>query len=114
MTHVDLARRFPPGFVWGTATASYQVEGGATADGRGPSIWDTFSHTPGKVRDGDTGDIACDHYHRWPEDIALMRELGIKAYRLSMAWSRVLPAGVSDANREAFYLGNAKKLYGIA
>ena len=72
----QLARRFPPDFVWGTATAAYQIEGAANEDGRGPSIWDTFSHTPGKVRDGDTGDVAADHYHRWPEDIALMRQLG--------------------------------------
>jgi beta-glucosidase len=98
VTAIDLARRFPSGFLWGTATAAYQIEGGATADGRGPSIWDTFSHTPGKVRDGDTGDVACDHYHRWPEDVALMRDLGVNAYRLSMAWSRVLPAGTGQVN----------------
>jgi beta-glucosidase len=94
----QLAHRFPPEFVWGTATAAYQIEGAANEDGRGPSIWDTFSHTPGKVRDGDTGDVAADHYHRWPEDIALMRQLGVNAYRLSIAWSRVLPSGTGPVN----------------
>ena len=72
-----LARRFPPGFVFGAASSAYQIEGAADEDGRGPSIWDTFSHTPGRTRNGETGDVACDHYHRWQDDIALMRELGI-------------------------------------
>ncbi|HLU59364.1 MAG TPA: GH1 family beta-glucosidase [Pseudonocardia sp.] len=84
---------FPDGFVWGTATAAYQIEGAATEDGRGASIWDTFSHTPGAVRDGDTGDVACDHYHRYREDVGLMRELGIGAYRFSLAWPRLQPQG---------------------
>ena len=77
--------RFPEGFLWGTATASYQVEGAVNEDGRGLSIWDTFSHTPGKVYRGDTGDRACDHYHRLEEDLDLMGALGLKAYRFSIA-----------------------------
>jgi beta-glucosidase len=93
-----LAQRFPPDFLWGTATAAYQIEGGATDDGRGESIWDRFSHTPGKTHAGDTGDVACDHYHRWGEDVALMRELGVSAYRLSIAWSRILPRGAGAIN----------------
>ena len=87
------ARPFPPGFVWGVATASYQIEGAVDADGRLPSIWDTFSHTPGAVANGDHGDVACDHYHRWPEDLDLMRDLGVPAYRFSIAWPRVMPDG---------------------
>ncbi|WP_432925521.1 GH1 family beta-glucosidase [Microbispora sp. CA-135349] len=86
-------------FLWGTATASYQIEGAVTEDGRGLSIWDTFSHTPGKVRDGHTGDVACDHYHRHTEDIALMTGLGVNAYRFSIAWPRVLPTGRGPVNR---------------
>ena len=89
---------FPPGFVWGAATAAYQVEGAVGEDGRGPSIWDTFAHTPGTVANGDPGDVACDHYHRYPEDIALMRELGLGAYRFSVAWPRVLPTGSGRPN----------------
>ncbi|WP_033824567.1 GH1 family beta-glucosidase [Kitasatospora sp. MBT63] len=81
----------PDGFVWGAATAAYQIEGSVAADGRAPSIWDTFSHTPGKVAGGDTGDTACDHYRRWPEDLALMKQLGLDAYRFSIAWPRVVP-----------------------
>ncbi|RKS71435.1 beta-glucosidase [Motilibacter peucedani] len=86
------ALQFPPGFLWGTATASYQIEGAFDEDGRGPSIWDTFSHTPGKVQDGDTGDVAVDHYHRYRDDVALMGELGVHAYRFSVAWPRIVPA----------------------
>ena len=93
-----LAERFPPDFVWGTATASYQIEGGVRDDGRGESIWDRFSHTPGKVHAGDTGDVACDHYHRWSEDVALMADLGVNAYRFSVAWPRILPAGTGQVN----------------
>ena len=84
---------FPRDFVWGVATSAYQIEGAVAAGGRGPSIWDTFSHTPGAIDDGDTGDVACDHYHRWPEDLDLMAELGIAAYRFSVAWPRVMPDG---------------------
>lgn len=89
--------QFPTGFIWGAATASYQVEGAAAEDGRTPSIWDTFSRTPGKVRNGDTGDIAADHYHRYRDDVALMKQLGLKAYRFSVSWSRVQPTGRGPA-----------------
>ena len=91
-------RTFPTGFVWGSATASYQVEGAVKEDGRGPSIWDTFSHTPGKVFNNDTGDIADDFYHRYQADIDLMRELGIKGFRFSISWSRVFPTGTGQPN----------------
>ena len=87
---------FPPDFVWGTATASYQIEGAVAEDGRTPSIWDTFSHTPGKTLDGDTGDVADDHYHRYVEDIALMRSLGLMSYRFSVAWPRLTPQVTAD------------------
>ena len=90
--------RFPKGFLWGAATAAYQIEGAWNEDGKGESIWDRFSHTPGKVLGGDNGDVACDHYHRWRDDIGLMRELGLHAYRLSISWPRVLPAGVGAVN----------------
>jgi beta-glucosidase len=89
---------FPDGFLWGASTAAYQIEGAVREDGRGPSIWDTFTHLPGTILGEDTGDIACDHYHRWPEDVALMRELGIGAYRLSTAWPRILPEGRGPVN----------------
>ncbi|WP_229889848.1 glycoside hydrolase family 1 protein, partial [Streptomyces griseomycini] len=89
--------RFPGDFRWGTATAAYQIEGAAAEDGRTPSIWDTFSRTPGKVRNGDTGDIAADHYHRLGEDVALLRRLGVTDYRFSIAWPRVQPTGRGPA-----------------
>ena len=89
---------FPADFVWGTATAAYQIEGAVTEDGRGPSIWDTFSHTPGKIVDGSTGDVADDHYHRYAEDVAIMPELGMNAYRFSIAWPRIFPSGSGDLN----------------
>jgi beta-glucosidase len=89
---------FPNNFLWGAATAAYQVEGSPLADGAGPSIWHRFSHTPGRVRDGDTGDVACDHYRRFRADIALMRDLGLRAYRFSIAWGRVLPEGQGRVN----------------
>ena len=85
--------RFPTGFLWGAATASYQVEGAWREDGKGEGIWDRFSHTPGKIENGDTGDVAADHYHRWQSDIQLMADLGLKAYRFSIAWPRILPQG---------------------
>src|SRR3954468_5946914 len=94
----ELARRLPTGFLWGAATASYQIEGAALEDGRGESIWDRFSKTPGMVRDGDTGDVACDHYHRWADDIAIMRGLGLGAYRFSIAWPRIIPDGSGAVN----------------
>ncbi|MEX2536553.1 MAG: GH1 family beta-glucosidase [Trueperaceae bacterium] len=91
---------FPEEFVWGASTASYQIEGAARENGRGPSIWDTFSHTPGKVAGGDTGDVACDHYHRYREDVGLMSELGLGAYRFSVAWPRIFPSGWGRPNRK--------------
>jgi beta-glucosidase len=91
---------FPSDFVWGAATAAYQVEGAARADGRGQSVWDTFSHTPGKVRHGDTGDIACDSYHRYREDVALLASLGLNAYRFSVSWPRVQPGGRGQVNQQ--------------
>jgi beta-glucosidase len=95
----DGAMPFPEGFTWGAATAAYQIEGAVRADGRGPSVWDTFSHTPGKVRGGDTGDIACDSYHRYREDVALMASLGLGAYRFSVSWPRVQPDGRGPVNQ---------------
>ncbi len=96
---------FPSDFVWGTATSAYQIEGAVCEDGRGPSIWDTFSHTPGKTRGGHTGDVACDHYHRYLTDIGLMRSLGLNAYRFSVAWPRIFPQGRGAPNPKglAFY-----------
>ena len=93
-------RRFPDDFLWGVASAAYQVEGAAREGGRGPSIWDTFSHTPGKVRRGDTGDIACDAYHRLDSDLDLLSELGVGAYRFSVAWPRIQPTGTGPVNEE--------------
>jgi beta-glucosidase len=90
---------FPAGFVWGAATASYQVEGAWEEDGKGPSIWDTFSRTPGSVTNGDTGDVADDHYHRWQEDVSLMKSIGLQAYRFSISWPRVLPEGEGKVNQ---------------
>jgi beta-glucosidase len=90
--------RFPSDFLWGAATAAYQIEGAWNEDGKGESIWDRFCHTPGKITNADTGDVACDHYHRYPEDIALMRQLGLKAYRFSISWPRVLSAGFGRVN----------------
>jgi beta-glucosidase len=95
----------PLGFVWGVSTSSYQIEGAVREDGRGPSIWDTYCAQAGRIQNGDTGDVACDHYHRYREDIALMRELGVTAYRFSVAWPRVLPQGRGAVNEAglAFY-----------
>lgn len=91
-------RAFPLDFAWGAATAAYQIEGAANEDGRGPSIWDTFSHTPGLTANGDTGDVACDHYHRYKEDVALMKSLGFNSYRFSISWPRILPEGTGKVN----------------
>lgn len=91
--------RFPEGFLWGAATAAYQIEGSPLADGAGPSIWSRFAHTPGMTLNGDTGDVACDHYRRWKDDVALMRDLGLQAYRFSVSWSRILPEGVGRTNQ---------------
>ena len=97
--------RFPEGFLWGAATSAHQVEGSPLADGAGPSIWYRFAHTPGLTTNGDTGDVACDHYHRFPEDVALLADLGLNAYRFSISWSRILPAGRGAVNPRglAFY-----------
>ncbi|KIF71429.1 beta-glucosidase [Streptomyces sp. AcH 505] len=89
----------PADFTWGVATAAYQIEGAVAEDGRAPSIWDTFSHTPGTIDGGDTGDVACDHYHRVPEDIGLMKQLGVDAYRFSLAWPRIVPDGNGAVNK---------------
>ncbi|MER8232933.1 GH1 family beta-glucosidase [Streptomyces sp. NPDC094049] len=97
---LTVTRSFPPGFLWGAATAAYQIEGAAAEDGRTPSIWDTFSHTPGKVFGGHTGDVAVDHYHRFREDVRIMSELGLDAYRFSVSWSRVQPTGRGPAVRK--------------
>ena len=92
--------RFPDGFIWGLATSAYQIEGAATEDGRGLSIWDTWAHTPGKVRHGHTGDVANDHYHRYREDVALMRSIGARAYRFSISWPRIFPEGRGRPNEK--------------
>jgi beta-glucosidase len=98
-------KTFPDGFLWGTATAAYQIEGAAATGGRGPSIWDAFSHIPGKTAEGHNGDVACDHYHRWEEDIELMKQMGVGCYRFSISWSRIQPQGKGEINEEgiAFY-----------
>ncbi len=90
---------FPSDFVWGAATSSYQIEGGVEEDGKGLSVWDAFCRKPGKIWNGQTGDIACDHYHRWGEDIALMQDIGLQAYRFSVSWPRLLPDGIGKINR---------------
>ncbi|SDK02700.1 GH1 family beta-glucosidase [Sediminibacillus albus] len=104
--------QFPEDFKWGVATAAYQIEGAVRQGGRGPSIWDTFSHTPGKVLNGDNGDVACDSYHRYEEDIALMKELGVNVYRFSVSWPRIFPEGTGKVNKEglAFYHRMVDKL----
>jgi len=99
-TAPPIPRRFPQNFIWGTATAAYQVEGAVHEDGRGPSVWDTFSHTPGKTHAGDTGDVADDFYHRYKEDIQLMQRLGCKGFRFSVAWTRIFPDGTGTPNQK--------------
>ncbi|MFZ6845916.1 GH1 family beta-glucosidase [Undibacterium sp. RuTC16W] len=94
--------KFPNNFTWGVATSAYQIEGAAAEDGRGPSIWDTFTHTPGKIIDGSTGDVACDHYHRYQEDVELIASLHVNAYRFSVSWSRVQPTGSGGWNEAGF------------
>ncbi|MTB86822.1 beta-glucosidase [Aeromicrobium senzhongii] len=100
-----LNERFDPGFLWGVATSAYQIEGATTQDGRGPSIWDTFAARPGMTRRGENGEVAVDHYHRWPEDVALVKDLGLDAYRFSIAWPRIQPEGRGkvEARGLAFY-----------
>jgi beta-glucosidase len=90
--------QYPQGFLWGCATAAYQIEGGARDDGRGPSLWDVFAHTPGKTHDGDTGDVADDSYHLYKEDVKLLKALGVSTYRMSMSWSRIFPTGTGTPN----------------
>jgi beta-glucosidase len=96
---------FPDAFLWGAATAAYQVEGAAAEEGRGPSIWDTFSHLPGRIAHDDNGDVSVDQYHRYEEDIQLMQRLGIQAYRFSVSWSRIFPQGdgVPNPRGVAYY-----------
>lgn len=91
--------QFPADFLWGVATSAYQIEGAWNEDGKGPSIWDTFSHQPGKIANNENGDVAADHYHRWAEDVQLMAEMGLKAYRFSIAWTRVIPDGKGPVNQ---------------
>lgn len=108
------ASDFPPGFLWGVATAAYQIEGAVDDDGRGKSIWDTFAHTPGKTLNGESGDRAVDHYYRYADDVALMADLGVNSYRFSIAWSRILPDGTGKVNEAGvdFYRRLCKELEG--
>jgi beta-glucosidase len=94
------ARPFPAGFYWGVATAAYQIEGAWNEDGKRPSIWDTFAHTPGKIKNGDTGDVADDHYHRYKEDVQVMKDMGVNAYRFSISWPRIFPNGTGEPNQK--------------
>lgn len=94
------SQQFPENFIWGSATSSYQMEGAWNTDGKGPSIWDVFCLIPGIVYEGNTDEIACDHYHRITEDVALMKAISLKAYRFSIAWSRILPAGRVTVNQQ--------------
>ena len=114
MDPTALARRFPPSFLWGAATAAYQVEGASDVDDRGASIWDTFSGTPGRILGGHTGAVAADHYHRIADDVALMRELGLRSYRFSIAWPRIQPTGSGEPNEAGldFYDGLVDELLG--
>ena len=102
MQNKQAETKFASSFTWGVATSAYQIEGAAAIDGRGASIWDTFTHTPGKIIDGSTGDIACDHYHRYLEDVELIASLNVNAYRFSISWSRVQPLGCGDWNEKGF------------
>src|SRR5215831_12069114 len=97
----SVGRRFPDGFYWGVATSSYQIEGAWDEDGKGASIWDTYAHTPGNIRNGDTADLANDHYHRYKEDVAVMKkDIGANAYRFSIAWPRIFPEGIGHPNAQ--------------
>ena len=97
----EASRTFPAGFLWGTATAAYQIEGAVSGDGRGPSIWDTFTHTPGKIRNDDNGDVADDHYHRYRDDVWSMKAFAAAAYRFSISWPRIFPQGTGAPIRRA-------------
>ena len=103
---------FPKGFYWGVATAAYQIEGSPDADGKGKSIWDTYAHTPGKIKNGHTGDVALDHYRRYKEDVKLMKDMGAKAYRFSISWPRIFPEGGGQPNAKGldFYSRLVDKL----
>src|SRR6202167_48869 len=105
MNTSSASAKAPPSFLWGVSTSAYQIEGAAHEDGRGLSIWDTYSRIPGKIKNNDTGDVACDHYHRYREDVALMQEFGVQAYRFSVAWPRIMPEGRGAINKAglAFY-----------
>jgi beta-glucosidase len=109
---VSVGRRFPDGFYWGVATSAYQIEGAWDEDGKGPSIWDTYVHTPGKIKNDDNGDVANDHYHRYKEDVALMKSIGANAYRFSIAWPRIFPEGTGEPNQKGvdFYSGLVDEL----
>src|SRR3954467_13384918 len=96
----DKGAPFPRDFVWGAATAAYQVEGAAAEDGKGPSVWDVFCKKKGAIYEGNTGDVACDHYHRYKEDVALMKALGVRSYRFSVSWPRILPNGIGAVNEK--------------
>ncbi|HEX5580870.1 MAG TPA: family 1 glycosylhydrolase, partial [Gemmatimonadaceae bacterium] len=100
MTERSDQLRFPDGFLWGAATSAYQIEGSPLADGAGASIWQRFSHTPGRTAGGDTGDVACDHYKLWADDVRLMSDLGLQGYRFSIAWGRIMPEGRGPVNRK--------------
>src|SRR5260221_827102 len=102
----EVSRALPAGFLWGTATAAYQIEGAVSEDGRGPSIWDTFTHTPGKIRNNDNGDVADDHYHRYRDDVRLMKGLAATAYRFSISWPRIFPQGTGTPNPTGLYFYN--------
>ena len=106
------ALALPATFKWGAATAAYQIEGAVAEDGRGPSIWDLFGRQAGRIANGDTGDVACDHYHRYKEDVALMKDLGVTAYRFSIAWPRIFPEGTGQPNPKGvdFYKRLAEEL----
>src|SRR5215510_10079251 len=97
-TKRGIARTFPKGFYWGVGTSSYQIEGAWKEDGKGLSIWDTYTHTPGNIKNNDTGDVANDHYHRYKEDVALMKDIGANSYRFSIAWPRIFPEGSGQPN----------------
>ena len=104
--------KFPKGFEWGASTSAYQIEGAWNEDGKGESIWDRFCHKSGHINNGDTGDVACDHYHRYESDIKIMKEMGLKAYRFSISWSRIFPNGYGEPNKKGinFYKRLVKKL----
>lgn len=92
--------QFPKGFIWGTATSAYQIEGAWNEDGKGESIWDNFTHKSGNIKNHETGDIACDHYHRYKEDIQIMKNMGVMCYRFSVSWPRIFPNGVGKQNKK--------------